>query len=372
MKFRLLALFLCMSFASPGMAQDKKKGGPKSREEVIEQAVNYLKTSQSADGTWSVKTSPGITGLVLQGMLRSGKVTAADPVVAKGLKTIEAMIDAKEGHLAAGEGKIFHRNYITAVNLLAFQSADPKKYAAIIEKANTYLKNLQWDEGEEKTAKDPYYGGTGYGPGTRPDLSNTQFFLDAIKAAGTPASDPAYKKAIVFVSRCQNIKHEANDQPWATKIDDGSFIYVLGTPKGGKSDDAPRPGNGSMTAAGLKCFAMCGLDKNDKRFQKANDWLAKNYSVDMNPGQGAGAGMRAYYYYLATLAKCMDTLGAPEFVDAKGEKHDWRADITSALINRQRKDGSWLNETPAFQESNPDLCTAFALIALSYTNAKSK
>src|SRR6185295_18206658 len=91
--------------------------------------------------------------------------------------------------------------------------------------ASAFLKKLQWDEEEGKNPKNDFYGGAGYDSSSRPDLSNTQFFLDALKAAGVPKTDPAYKKALIFVSRCQNLKGEHNDQPWAEKINDGSFIY---------------------------------------------------------------------------------------------------------------------------------------------------
>ena len=30
----------------------------------------------------------------------------------------------------------------------------------------------------------------------------------------------------MFVSRCQNLKSEFNDQPWAGKVNDGGFIYT--------------------------------------------------------------------------------------------------------------------------------------------------
>ncbi len=115
------------------------------------------------------------------------------------------------------------------------------KYEALIGDAVEFLKKLQWDEEEGKTPKDPFFGGAGYDSKSRPDLSNTQMFLDALKAAGVPTDDPALKKALVFVSRCQNLKGETNDQPWAGKINDGSFIY---TPANGgvtKVVDQPRP-----------------------------------------------------------------------------------------------------------------------------------
>ena len=73
-----------------------------------------------------------------------------------------------------------------------------------------------------------------------------------------------------------------------------------------------------------------------------------------------------------TLAKTCDAMGIEEFVDAKGKKHDWRQEITSALLNRQKANGSWSNDFTTWMEGNPDLCTGYALITLSYTKPKAK
>ena len=50
--------------------------------------------------------------------------------------------------------------------------------------------------------------------------------MEALRDTGLPADDPALQKALVFVSRCQNLKSEFNDQPWAGKVNDGGFIYT--------------------------------------------------------------------------------------------------------------------------------------------------
>ncbi len=72
------------------------------------------------------------------------------------------------------------------------------------------------------------------------------------------------------------------------------------------------------------------------------------------------------------MAKCLKSLGIDEIVDADGQKHDWRGDIVKALASRQRKDGSWSNETPQWMESNADVGTALALDALYYSQPKGK
>jgi squalene-hopene/tetraprenyl-beta-curcumene cyclase len=180
----------------------------------------------------------------------------------------------------------------------------------------------------------------------------------------------------VFVSRCQNLKSENNDQPWAGKINDGSFIYTPASGGVTKVVDQPLPdgrlpGYGSMTYAGIKSMIYCGVSKDDPRVKKAYEWIQKHYSVDKNPGMPEPRAEWGLYYYYHTMAKTLDTLGLDYVVDAQGKKHDWRADITAALAKRQRPDGSWVNESH-WMESDPNLDTGYALMALSYCRPKAK
>jgi len=372
-KLMLVVMALALAFAvgAPSPAPAQPKGGGKTREQAIDAALAYLKTAQADDGSWSKAASPGVTAIVLTGVLQTEKVGATDAPAAKALKFVEGMVDAKAGHLAAGE-KTFHKNYITSVNLAALKATGDKKYDAIVAAGVGYLKKAQVGAEDGKKPDDQNYGGFGYGPGTRSDLSNTHFVLGALKAGGTPKDDAVYKRAVVFVSRTQNLKSEFNDQPWAGAVNDGSFMYVLPQPgaKGNPSD--PRPGYGSMTAAGVKGLLACGLSRDDARVKKGLEWLAKNYSVDVNPGRDAGAGGQGYYYYLLTLAKCFEALGDDEFADATGKKHDWRADITRALLLRQKRDGSWANDFTNWMETDPNLCTGYALQTLVICKPKAK
>ncbi|MFT3881125.1 MAG: terpene cyclase/mutase family protein [Gemmatales bacterium] len=370
MRSTLIALTIVMSAQAIGFAQPPRGG--KTREQAIDAAIAFLKGAQSEDGSWSKAASPGVTGIVLAGLLKSGKVRSDEAPASAALKHIESMIDSGEGHLAGGPGRIFHKNYITSVNLAALKAADNAKYDPIISAATSYLKKGQAGASDGKTASDPNYGGFGYGPNTRSDLSNSHFVLDALKLANLPKDDPVYQRAVVFISRMQNLKGEFNDQPWASKINDGSFIYVLPQP-GAKTDPSePRPGYGSMTAAGVKGLLYCGVSRDDARVKKGTEWIANNYSVDINPGRQEGAGGQGYYYYLLTLAKCMEVMGDDEFTDAKGKKHDWRAEITRALINRQKPNGSWANDFGTWMETNPNLCTGYALQTLEICKPKSK
>src|ERR671922_179537 len=71
--------------------------------------------------------------------------------------------------------------------------------------------------------------GLGGDRGVGPDLANTQYFVDALLAAGVPRDDPAVRRALRFISRCQNLPGETNDQPFAAKAtedDKGGLTYV--------------------------------------------------------------------------------------------------------------------------------------------------
>jgi squalene-hopene/tetraprenyl-beta-curcumene cyclase len=362
----------------PAKAAAKKVGpDPQQWDAVVNKAIAYLRSVQNANGSWGDKQQIGITGIVLTGLLKTGKVGRTDPMIERGLEYVVSLINPKAGHIAGQDPRVQLQNYVTCVNVLALMSAGSDKYKAVVADAARFLRKLQWDEGEGKDPKDDFYGGAGYDSKSRPDLSNTQFFLEALVAAGIPKDDPAFQKAAKFVSRCQNLKGEWNDQPWAGKINDGSFIYSPAAGGQTKTQDAPNtdgglPGYGSMTYAGIKSMIYCGVDKDDPRIKKAYEWIQKHYTVETNPGMPEVRGNWGLYYYYHTMAKCLDTLGYDEVVDAAGQKHDWRADITATLAKRQRADGSWVNDKPTvhWMEGDPNLVTGYALMALSYCKPK--
>ncbi|HSQ55041.1 MAG TPA: hypothetical protein VLM40_04775, partial [Gemmata sp.] len=66
------------------------------------------------------------------------------------------------------------------------------------------------------------------------------------------------------------------------------------------------------------------------------------------------------------LRRGRPALGQDTFTDAKGVKHDWRADLVAAIAKRQKPDGSWVNENDRWMEGDPNLVTGYALMALSY------
>jgi squalene-hopene/tetraprenyl-beta-curcumene cyclase len=347
--------------------------------ELAEKAVNFLRPRQAADGSWSGdRKEPGITALVVTAMLRSGRATPDDPAIVKGLAYLERFLGPKGGLSEAP-----HSVYSTSVALMAFQAANKGgRFDRVITGGQDFLKATQWDEGEGKGKSDVQYGGMGYGgANSRPDLSNTSFFIEALRDTGLPADDPALQKALVFVSRCQNLKSEFNDLPGAGKINDGGFAYTPTTENSETPGKTPQSGRGTggraggdgglrssagMTYAGLKSMIYAGLSQDDPRAKAALAYIRKNYTLDENPGQG----QRGLYYYYQTFGKAMAVLDQPTIVDAQGVAHNWRAELVAALAKRQEQSGGWANRDDRFMEGDPNIVTSYALLALAAIRTK--
>lgn len=366
---RFVALIASVLFATPQAGLPAAEPDvAKTTQELRQKGLAYLKLAQSEDGSWSSPQVPGITALAVYAMLESG-ANPEDPAVASGLKFLLSHKRPDGGFYAEGSS---HKNYETSIILLALVAANKDgRHDAAIKSADAFLRGLQWDEGDNQKPEDPAYGGAGYGRHQRPDLSNTAFLLEALKASGAKSDDPALQKALKFVSRCQNLESEHNNTPFPTKVNDGGFYY---TPAAGGNSQAGMTDNGglrsyaSMTYAGLKSMIYAGLRKDDPRVKAATTWLRKHYSLDENPGLG----QQGLYYYYHTCAKTLAVLGEDQFEDAAGKKHDWRSELVAVLAKQQKPNGSWINSADRWYEGDPNLVTAYALLALAQCDRPGK
>jgi squalene-hopene/tetraprenyl-beta-curcumene cyclase len=331
------------------------------RQAMIDRGVAFLSQSQAADGSFSSQAGPGVTGIVAASLLAVGG-SEKDSVIDKSIQYLLATKREDGGLYAAGSR---HANYETCLAMMALQRANADgKYTNILQAAQKFVVSAQWDEAEGQKPGDPAYGGAGYGSKSRPDLSNTSFFIEALRSTGVPEDDPAIARALAFVSRCQNLESPANNTPFAGLVNDGGFYYT--SANGGDSMAGKDEATGglrsyaSMTYAGLKSMIYAGLDKTDYRVQAAQKYLARNYTVMSNPGMGA-AGL---YYYLHTMAKALSLQGDAIFVSETG-KHDWKQDILGQLKATQKENGSWTNPEARWMEGDPNLVTAYALLTIS-------
>ena len=339
---------------------------------VVDKALGFFKGAQKEAGNFAMDAragEPGLTALIAAALVKNG-VPADNPVVTKALKYLESKVQKDGGVYERGLS-----NYMTCLAIMTFKEANKDgKYDKTIEAATKYVKSLQFADG--LTEDNPSFGGAGYdkpGPKARPDMSNTHFMVEALLAAGLSKDDPAIKRALVYISRSQNLESEFNKLAYAKKAgedDKGGFVYNLADADSDKSPKRTPDGGlrseGGMTYAGLKSFLYAGVGKEDKRVKAAVEWVRKHYTVTENPGQ-KDAGL---YYYYHTFAKAMDALGEDMFADAKGTKHDWRQELFDELKKRQKDNGSWANSNGAFLENLPELATAFAVLAVSYCKKK--
>jgi squalene-hopene/tetraprenyl-beta-curcumene cyclase len=363
-----LALPAIALVAPPARAGDKALGPDhKEVQAVLDKALVYLQAQQEADGGFSSKRAgPGVTALVAAALLRNG-VSPNQPVVAKALERLAKSIKSDGGIYDK-----FLANYTTSVAIMAFKEANVGgRYDALLKNAAGFIKGLQQGG---NSAKDAKFGGFGYDGKGRPDLSNSNFSVEALLAAGVPKDDPAIQNALKFISRCQNLAGEFNDQEFAKKAskdDKGGFVYNPLDPddKRHVTPDGGLRSVGGMTYGGLKSFLHAGVSKDDPRVQAAVAWIRKHYTLEENPGMKQ-AGL---YYYYHTFGKAMAALGEDRFADAAGKKHDWRRELFEALKSRQQADGSWRNAgDKTFGEADPNIATAFAVLTLSYCEASKR
>ena len=354
---------------APSATADERGATPQTYEQTVAKAISFLATKgQADDGSYSRHVGPGVTALVTTAILRHGR-SPDDPLVARSLNYLERFVQPDGGINQHGT---LYRNYETSLALVCFGEANQDgRYDQLISAADAFIKGIQWDEGEEKNPSDPAYGGAGYGKHKRPDLSNTSFLMDALRAAGNDPDSEAIQRALIFVSRCQNLESEHNTTPFSAMNQDGGFYY---TPAAGGASQAGATSNGglrsygSMTYAGLKSMIYAGLGPEDPRVKAAVQWIQRNYDLSSNPGMGNNG----LFYYYHTFAKALDASGIDEVTDSDGRRHDWRAELVTLLAQRQNADGAWVNRSIRWFEGDPNLVTGYALLALSYCRPVTK
>jgi len=314
----------------------------------IDSGLKWLRTQQVENGSYLYH--PGMTALVTSAFMRSPRhYTEADgPFVKNAIKYIVSM--------AKPDGSIYDKdlpNYNTSVCLMTLTQTKNPAYQDIIRRAQNYLMGLQADEDEGYTPDDKMYGGIGYGGDLRPDMSNLQFSLKALKESGVSDDADVWEKAIKFIERCQN-RSESNDQPWSA--DDGGFVYYPGYSMAGNTRSY-----GTMTYAGVLSFIYANVDKGDDRVQAAVRWIKDNYTLEENPPIGA----QGLYYYYHTMSKALSAYGEPVITDSDGVQHNWYEELARKLLELQKPDGSWVNAEDRWMETTPVLTTAYAVLALS-------
>lgn len=346
---------------------EEQKNLERTRKEMISFGAEYLRHNQESCGGWTTEKGIGPSLVVLIGFLHTG-YPVDDPAVKRGLEYVLRAVQTDGGiYTPNGHIPVYESCLALTCFSLAKNVSGSTQFDSVLEDGEKFIRGQQYSEENGTSPDDKAYGGLGYGKKSRPDLSNTQFFVDTLRDLGADFDDEAIQRAVTFVSRCQNLpdlEEEETESQLPSSESKGGFFYTCMTeenPAGQETDGGLRS-YGSITYAGLKSLIYAGLTESDPRVAAASGWIRKNYSTTKNPGLG----LRGLYYYYHTMSRTMDALGTDLFTDESGTEHFWKAELIEVLAQRQRPDGSWVNSNPMWFESDPNLVTGYALVVLSY------
>ncbi len=334
----------------------------------VRSGLKFLAATQRPDGGWPLRdtSDPALTALVAKCFIQFPDYGPDHPVSRRAIDYVIKSVKPDGGIYVEGTG---HANYQTSVCLSALSASRDPRHTETIARAQKFLIKGQWDDDDEHDRESDWYGGAGYGRHKRPDLSNTQMMLEALHDSGLSKDHTVYKKALVFISRSQ-MRAESNDQAFARGGGDGGFIYTPvgdGESKAGTTDvnGSPRLRSyGSMTYAGFKSLLYCGLSRDDVRVKAALNWIRRHYTLDENPNMPGSQNKQGLFYYYHVFARALDAWGDDFLVDDNDVKHPWRLELCNRLADIQRPDGSWINDASRWYESNPNLVTSYAILAI--------
>jgi hypothetical protein len=331
----------------------------------LARAANYLWHQQAADGGWHSKTygllrsGQALTPFVLDALLQVPEEVYASP--RSGVDRAVAFIAGNtrsDGALGLAEPGIpDYPNYATA---LAVSALSRVKRGKEVARMVGYLRSQQFTEQNGWHPQDPVYGAWGMGGEKRPppetghvDLSMTRYVVEALRAAGVPASDPALVAVRAFLGRCQNF------DPIHPNDSDGGFFFStteFDTNKAGREGNRFRS-YGTTTADGILAMLATGSTPDEPRLAAARRWLVSQHKNMNVPGFKGEAYQRwprgLAFYYAAASTQAFRALQA-----------DPGTGVSEDLKRTQRQDGSWANPENLVKEDDPLIATAFAIRAL--------
>ena len=367
----VVALLLALS---PASAQDPKspvKLDPKKVNEAIDKGAAFL-IKEFENGINNVSWTSPVEIVVLT--LNHANVKADNPTY---VKCLESMLSAK-----------LQYTYRVALQAMALQRLDAKKYKDRIAECAQWLVDTQCVEGEwgypgtledEKTLPKPSVieppkkeVPKGSPPGTEPvwvvrrrvkydpkvkgDQSNAQFALLGLRACQESGID--IPKEIWGLARKYMLY---------TQRQDGGWGYYF-------KDMRDKSSYGSLTLAGISAVAICEYYLGTKEplkvpsVQRGIAWMSRRLDFSENPlvARSNVIDPRAWhYYYLYSIERTGIILNTEKFGD-----REWYPGGAQWLIKNQQPAGSWttgvsLDWKAAGSMLVPDTCLAILFLTRS-------
>ena len=304
----------------------KKHGGSKATESAVDLALQWLAYHQEADGHWNTKkygarrsADTSMTSLALLAFLGAGhteKVGQYKGNVNRAVAWLKS-IQHPNGLIFDTTEPTGHEGYSTAMATMAMAEAagmaKVKETRDAAQRAVNYCTEIhQQGEGSEK-------GAWRYRAKVKPDLSNSGWFIMALKSAkvaGLQVNPASFEGAKKFLDSVE-IKGEAlraivdTSGVDTTYRQPSEYLYQVGGCTGPM-----------MWSAGNLCRLFMGVDKEE--LQSSIELIVKRWKTPNWDN------VSLYYWYYGTL--CVFQEGGDVW------KH-WNEDLKSALVEHQRKDG---------------------------------
>jgi squalene cyclase len=281
-------------------------------EAAINKGLDFLAKKQNADGSWDNSNQVAITALTLMAFMVQGHFPDHEPygkMLAKGVDFLLQAVRTGDGYM--GDSMYGHGLATLALCEAWGESSKSDEIRDAIKQAVALIVRSEHPQ-----------GGWRYQPKAQDrDISVTVMQLVALasaKEAGILVPDETITRAMSFVKSCQ--------------LSSGGFGYT--GPSG--------PGLG-RTGAGTVSMILCG-QRDSKEVQRGLEYLRT---------QGINADDSRWFYYGHYYAvQAMYQSGEKDF-------QAWYPKIRDALVNKQRKDGSW-----ADLPSPDSYCTPMAILIL--------
>jgi squalene-hopene/tetraprenyl-beta-curcumene cyclase len=391
---RLLVALIAVSLAT-GLAwcRPRSEGRGARMDRALGGALRSLIAAQSPDGAWRSSTygvfkdGLSLTPTVLKALAFGPDVDGSAGARRRAAGYLIARVKP-DGSIDGGRFGMVYPVYTASAAVIALTYLNVPEGRRARDAWLRELRRRQLTEELGWEPDDPAFGGWGYSieppvkddvessPGRHvdADLSSTLFAIGALRIAGVAADDPAIRKALTFVERCQNLAGDG--RAGDPRFDDGGFFFSTTDPVRNKAGVAgtDRHGRvryhsyGSTTADGLRALLRCGLAKGHPRVAAARRWLETHFSASTNPGtfEPVRAVDRdaTYFYYAWSVAHAFRALGIAE-IELDGRKVSWAQALADELVRRQNDDGTWSNRFTASKEDDPLVATPFAAGALA-------
>ncbi len=358
---------------------------------ALTRGLQWLINAQGSDGSWrsrtygALKDGLSLTAPVLKAVMFGPNVVGAERARKLGVNYLMSKVRS-DGSIDYGPFGPIYPVYSAATAVLVLSRLGAEG-AQACKAWRDDLRGRQLTEALGWSPADPAYGSWGYAPfppskrvvdsiagaPTDADLSSTLFAVGSLRVAEGGDGDQTFLKALSFVERCQNFAEDPSAHH--STFDDGGFFLSPTDPARNKAGVAGTDhlgreryySYGGSTADGLRALMRCGLSLGHPRVQAARSWLERHFRATQNPGTFEAPRElerdATYFYSAWSVAHAFRLLGIASF-PSRGRSVTWTEELATALIERQKPDGFWMNDWRASKEDDPLVATPLALGAL--------